>query len=185
MNPNINYYGIVILLRKLRECGIFTEKELRKIAARIAADSGVEGVFFLWFSSSFSSYLDAVVVCICVTVQTARENAGQESRRLRPTCACPAPRSNELWRIWSSMDTCKRSHATVTMGAAHPTCIPCSMAVKKAQSSAKGGLRPFDGPRGGSWWTPQKDSLYRRFNTEKETSVTSRIALKPSMICKL
>ena len=26
---------------------------------------------------------------------------------------------------------------------------------------------------------------YRRFNTEKETSVTSRIALKPSMICKL
>lgn len=34
MNPNINYYGIVILLRKLRECGIFTEKELRKIAAR-------------------------------------------------------------------------------------------------------------------------------------------------------
>ena len=29
------------------------------------------------------------------------------------------------------MDTCKRSHATVTMGAAHPTCIPCSKAVKK------------------------------------------------------
>ena len=26
MNPNINFYGIVILLRKLRECGIFTEK---------------------------------------------------------------------------------------------------------------------------------------------------------------
>lgn len=53
-------------------------------------------------------------------------------------------------RIWSSMDTCKRSHATVTMGAAHPTCIPCSKAVKKAQSSAKGGLRPFAEPRGGS-----------------------------------
>ena len=43
MNPNINYYGIVILLRKLRECGIFTEKELRKIAA----DNGVEVMFFL------------------------------------------------------------------------------------------------------------------------------------------
>lgn len=40
--------------------------------------------------------------------------------------------------------------ATVTMGAAHPTCIPCSKAAKKAQSSAKGGLRPFAGPRGGS-----------------------------------
>lgn len=47
MNPNINFYGIVILLRKLRECGIFTEKELRKIAARIAADNGVEVMFFL------------------------------------------------------------------------------------------------------------------------------------------
>ena len=42
-----NNYGIVILLRKLRECGIFTEKELRKIAARIAADNGVEVMFFL------------------------------------------------------------------------------------------------------------------------------------------
>ena len=47
MNPNINFYGIVILLRKLRECGIFTERELRKIAARIAADNGVEVMFFL------------------------------------------------------------------------------------------------------------------------------------------
>ena len=47
MNPNINYYGIVILLRKLRECGIFTEKELRKIAARIVTDNGVEVMFFL------------------------------------------------------------------------------------------------------------------------------------------
>ena len=46
MDPNISYYGIVILLRKLRECGSFTEKELKKIAARIAADSGVEVVFF-------------------------------------------------------------------------------------------------------------------------------------------
>jgi len=45
MNPNINFYGIVILLRKLRECGIFTE--MRKIAARIAADNGVEVMFFL------------------------------------------------------------------------------------------------------------------------------------------
>ena len=47
MDPNINYYGIVILLRKLRECGSFTEKELRKIAARIAPDNGVEVKFFL------------------------------------------------------------------------------------------------------------------------------------------
>ena len=30
MNPNINYYGIVILLRKLRECGIFHRKRTKK-----------------------------------------------------------------------------------------------------------------------------------------------------------
>ena len=47
MNPNINYYGIVLLLRKLRECGIFTEKELRKIASRIAEDNCVEVMFIL------------------------------------------------------------------------------------------------------------------------------------------
>lgn len=42
MNHDINFYGIMILLRKLRESGCFTEKELRKIATRIAADNGVE-----------------------------------------------------------------------------------------------------------------------------------------------
>ncbi len=30
MDQNINFYGIVILLRKLRECGIFTEKRTEK-----------------------------------------------------------------------------------------------------------------------------------------------------------
>ena len=42
MNHDINFYGIMILLRELRESGSFTEKELRRIAARIAADNGVE-----------------------------------------------------------------------------------------------------------------------------------------------
>jgi len=42
MNRDINFYGIMILLRRLRESGSFTEKELQKIAARIAADNGVE-----------------------------------------------------------------------------------------------------------------------------------------------
>ena len=47
MNPNINFYGIIILLRILRDQGIFTEVELRKVAARIAADTGVEVVISL------------------------------------------------------------------------------------------------------------------------------------------
>ena len=40
MDQNINYYGIILLLRQLRESG--SEKELRRVAARIAADSGAD-----------------------------------------------------------------------------------------------------------------------------------------------
>lgn len=47
MNPDINFFGIITLLRVLRERGIFTEAELRKVAARIAADTGVEVVISL------------------------------------------------------------------------------------------------------------------------------------------
>ena len=43
MDQNINFYGIILMLRKLRDNGFFTEKELRKVAARIAAESGVFG----------------------------------------------------------------------------------------------------------------------------------------------
>jgi len=42
MDQNVNYYGIILLLRQLRESGSFSEKELRRVAARIAADSGVD-----------------------------------------------------------------------------------------------------------------------------------------------
>ena len=42
MDQNVNYYGIILLLRQLRENGSFSEKELRRVAARIAADSGAE-----------------------------------------------------------------------------------------------------------------------------------------------
>jgi hypothetical protein len=42
MDQNVNYYGIILLLRQLRESGCFSEKELRRVAARIAADSGVD-----------------------------------------------------------------------------------------------------------------------------------------------
>lgn len=42
MDQNVNYYGIILLLRQLRESGSFSEKELRRVAARIAADSGAD-----------------------------------------------------------------------------------------------------------------------------------------------
>ena len=41
MDQNVNYYGIILLLRQLRESGSFSEKELRRVA-RIAADSGAD-----------------------------------------------------------------------------------------------------------------------------------------------
>ena len=47
MNKNIDFYGIILLLRKLRDNGLFTEKELRKVASRIAAENGVELIISL------------------------------------------------------------------------------------------------------------------------------------------
>ena len=41
MDPNINFCGIVILLRVLRDEGILTEKEARVIAVRIMVETGV------------------------------------------------------------------------------------------------------------------------------------------------
>ena len=47
MDKNINYYGIILLLRKLRDNGLFTEKELRNVASRIAAENNVELIISL------------------------------------------------------------------------------------------------------------------------------------------
>ena len=47
MDQNINFYGIILMLRKLRDNGLFTEKELKKVAARIAAESGTELIISL------------------------------------------------------------------------------------------------------------------------------------------
>lgn len=40
MDPNINFCGIVILLRVLRDEGILTEKEAWAIVVRIAVETG-------------------------------------------------------------------------------------------------------------------------------------------------
>ena len=47
MDKDINYYGIILLLRKLRDNGLFTEKELRKVASRIAAENSIELIISL------------------------------------------------------------------------------------------------------------------------------------------
>ena len=47
MNKDINFYGVILLLRKLRDSGLFAEKELRKVASRIAAETSVELIISL------------------------------------------------------------------------------------------------------------------------------------------
>ena len=41
MNQNINFWGILILLRALRTEGVLTENEAQAITARIAVETGV------------------------------------------------------------------------------------------------------------------------------------------------
>ncbi len=41
-NANVDYCGIIILLRQLVQCGKCTEKEARRIAARIAVQYAVD-----------------------------------------------------------------------------------------------------------------------------------------------
>ena len=42
MNANVNYCGVIILLRKLVESGHCTKKEAGRIAARIAKQTGAD-----------------------------------------------------------------------------------------------------------------------------------------------
>ena len=42
MNANVNYCGVIILLRKLVASGHCTKKEANRIAARIAKQIGVD-----------------------------------------------------------------------------------------------------------------------------------------------
>ena len=47
MSPDINYCGMIVLLRKLLEYGCITEKELKMIAARIAAENHVTVIILI------------------------------------------------------------------------------------------------------------------------------------------
>ena len=47
MNPNINYLGIVNLLRNLREQGLVSGSEAKKIAARLMVQLGADLIISL------------------------------------------------------------------------------------------------------------------------------------------
>lgn len=46
-NANVDYCGIIILLRQLVQCDKCTEKEARRIAARIAVQYAVDVIISL------------------------------------------------------------------------------------------------------------------------------------------
>lgn len=45
MNANVNYIGMVNLLRALRNAGIISEVEARKIAARLRVETGADVIY--------------------------------------------------------------------------------------------------------------------------------------------
>ncbi len=47
MNPNADYLGIVTMLRSLRELGLVSGSEAKKIAARLKARFGADIIIFL------------------------------------------------------------------------------------------------------------------------------------------
>ena len=46
MNQNINYIGMVNLLRCLQNAGLVSQKEARRIAARLRAETGADVIFY-------------------------------------------------------------------------------------------------------------------------------------------
>ena len=65
MNANINYCGVIILLRKLVASGHCTKKEANRIAARIAKQTGADIILSISIYSITTSYsAKGVVMCV-------------------------------------------------------------------------------------------------------------------------
>ena len=47
MNTQINYCGVIVLLRKLLACNELTRQEAEKIARRVAAETGADLIISL------------------------------------------------------------------------------------------------------------------------------------------
>ena len=47
MNKNIDYVGMVNLLRRLQNAGLVSRKEARRIAVRLRAETGADVIYFL------------------------------------------------------------------------------------------------------------------------------------------
>ena len=47
MNKNINYLGMINLLRSLQAAGLMSQREVRKIATRLKTETGADVIFSL------------------------------------------------------------------------------------------------------------------------------------------
>ena len=65
MNPNADYLGIVTMLRSLREQGLVSGSEAKKIAARLMVQLGADIIISLCFFSFRYSYCGFFMV-LCV-----------------------------------------------------------------------------------------------------------------------
>ena len=65
MNPNADYLGIVTLLRGLREQGLVSGSEAKKIAARLMVQLGADIIISLDFFAFRYSYCGCFMV-LCV-----------------------------------------------------------------------------------------------------------------------
>ena len=67
MNPNADYLGIVTMLRSLREQGLVSGSEAKKIAARLMVSLARTSLFLFDFSLLGIAIADASWYCVLLT----------------------------------------------------------------------------------------------------------------------
>lgn len=73
MNTNIDYLGLLALLRRLLALELINDSEAKKIAVRLRVDMGADIAVFLWFFSfGYGYFWTSMILCVAeqgVTVE--------------------------------------------------------------------------------------------------------------------
>ena len=73
MNPNADYLGIVTMLRSLREQGLVSGSEAKKIAARLRVQLGADIIILFDFFAFRIAIADVIWYCVLLTKEVAEE----------------------------------------------------------------------------------------------------------------
>ena len=73
MNPNADYLGIVTMLRSLREQGLVSGSEAKKIAARLRVQLVRTSLFLFDFFAFRIAIADVLWYCVLLTKEVAKE----------------------------------------------------------------------------------------------------------------